>query len=111
MNKKCLIVTLILLFVLVIATPSILKAGEVTAVVTPSCSASDSVAACISEGDRYSVITYYIKPLGNLNKGIASYITLVVLDKKTGKVFITKIPERDFGNKKTFMLDLRRPRY
>lgn len=111
MNKKSLVVVLILLFTVVLATPSLLKAREVTAVVSPSCSASNSVAACISEGDRYSVVTYYLNPLGNLNKGVASYITLVVIDKKTGKVFITKIPEKDFGNKKTFVLDLRRPRY
>ncbi len=105
------IALILVLSALILALPITLKAQNTTAVVSPSCSASNSVAACISEGDRYSVVTYYLNPLGNLNKGVASYITLVVIDKKTGKVFITKIPEKDFGNKKTFVLDLRRPRY
>lgn len=89
------------------AAPSLTKAREVTTVVTPSCSASDNVAACISPGDRYTVITYYINPLGNLNKGITSYITLVILDNQTGKLYIKKIPEREFENRRTFLLNLR----
>ncbi len=88
-------------------TPSLIKAREVTTVVTPSCSASDNVAACISPGDRYTVITYYINPLGNLKKGTASYITLVILDNQTGKLYIKKIPEREFENRRTFLLNLR----
>ena len=108
MRRRGMVLALILL--LALALPTLAKGEEAAAVVTPSCSASNSVAACISQGDRYNVITYYINPLGNLNKGVASYITLVVLDKRTGRVFITKIPEKDFGNRKTYVFDLRRPR-
>ena len=104
MAKKGLMLFLILL-ALSLAIPGISKAQNTTAVVASSCSSSNSVAACISEGDRYSIVTYYLNPTGNLNRGTTSYITLVVMDKRTGRVFITKIPERDFGNGKTFSFD------
>ncbi len=104
---KVLMAALIFAIFMVPMVPSLSNAREVTTVVTPSCSASDNVAACISPGDRYTVITYYINPLGNLNKGITSYITLVIMDNQTGKLYIRKIPERDFENRKTFLLNLR----
>lgn len=104
-NLKVLLVALI--FILPVVVPSLIHAREVTTVVTPSCSASDNVAACISPGDRYTVITYYINPLGNLNKGTTSYITLVIMDNQTGRLYIRKIPERAFENRRTFLLNLR----
>lgn len=104
MVKKGLMLSLVLLALLLVL-PRTTKAQNTTAVVASSCSASNSVAACISEGDRYSIITYYLNPMGNLNRGTTSYITLVVMDKRTGRVFITKVPERDFGNGKTFSFD------
>ncbi len=102
--KKGLLLSLVLL-ALLFAIPKTTRAQNTTAVVASSCSASNGVAACISEGDRYSIITYYLNPTGNLNRGTTSYITLVIMDKRTGRVFITKVPERDFGNGKTFSFD------
>jgi len=104
MSKKGLLLVLFLC-TLGLALPRSVKAQNTTAVVTSSCSAAHGVAACISEGDRYSVITYYLNPTGNLNRGITSYITLVVMDKRTGRVSIVKVPERDFGNGRTFTFD------
>ncbi len=91
---------------LVFCSPTV-GAEEVATIVTPSCSASNNIAACISPGERYTVITYYINPLGKLHKGATSYITLVILDNQTGKLYIKKISEKDFGNRKTFLLNLR----
>ena len=104
MVKKGLMIAL-LLAAMVLVLPTLSRAQTTTAVVTSSCSSSNNVSACISEGDRYSIVTYYLNPMGNLNRGITSYITLVVMDKRTGRVFITKVPERDFGNGRTFTYD------
>ncbi len=104
MKSSAVLATLLMFLFLV--TPAATSQTVTTNVITPSCSSSESVSACTSQAGRYSIITYYVNPLGNLRGGVASYMTIVVIDNKTGKITIRKIPERYFENR-TFTIKTR----
>lgn len=95
---------LTILTVFTILHPQMLPAEEgYTCRISASTSASDNIAVSTMEGDKFTVTTFYINPLHSSNLGAVSYITLVILDNRTGKVTVTKIPEKDFGGGKAYM--------
>jgi len=98
----CYIFILLMLIVFIQNT----HAGEITTCrICASSSASDNIAVSTMEGERFTITTFYINPLHSSQLGPVSYITFVILDNKTGKVTITKVPEKEFtgGRAYTFL--------